>query len=75
MDITKHDIAALRGGFPEKCSFCDKVTPPEQLEPEEAGDWACWHCQLKWAKEDDRIQEVVFWERAIREAACGPTSH
>jgi hypothetical protein len=71
--ITKHDIAELRGGFPTKCSFCDREVAPEQLEPEEAGDWACWYCLLKWAREDDHIQEVAFWERAIKEFECRRT--
>jgi hypothetical protein len=74
MEITKHDIAALRGGFPLQCDFCGKPTPPEQLEPEEAGDWVCWHCLLRWAREDDNIQEVVFWERAIKGVPCPPTT-
>jgi hypothetical protein len=68
--VTKDDIAMLRGGFPEKCSFCSRDVSPEQLEPEEAGDWACWWCLLKWAREDDHIQEVAFWERAIKELEC-----
>lgn len=75
MEITKTDIAMLRGGFPEKCSFCAKPTPPEQLEPEEAGDWVCWHCLLNWAKEDGLIREEAFWTRAIKEAECAKASH
>jgi hypothetical protein len=72
-EVTKHDIAEFRGGFPAKCSFCDREMKPEQLEPEEAGDWACWYCLLKWAREDDNIQEVAFWERAIKELECRRT--
>ena len=68
--FTKELIADLRGGVPKECSFCGKPTPEEQLEPEEAGDWACWHCLLKWAREDGHIQEVAFWERAIKELKC-----
>lgn len=71
--ITKDDIAGLRGGYPGKCSFCERDCAPEQLEPEEAGDWACWWCLLKWAREDDQIQEVAFWERSIREVECRRT--
>lgn len=66
MEITKDAIAELRGGYPEKCSFCDKAVPPEMLEPEEAGDWACWYCLLKWAREDGLVREESFWERAIK---------
>ena len=65
--VTKLEIALLRGGFPEKCDFCGERVAPEQLEPEEAGDWVCWDCLLKWAKEDDKISEVAFWERRIKE--------
>ena len=68
MEITKLDIALLRGGFPEKCDFCKEMTPPAQLEPEEAGDWVCWRCLLKWAIEDGNVKEEIFWKRAIREA-------
>jgi hypothetical protein len=71
--VTKQDIAYLRGGLPGKCSFCDRDVAPEQLEPEEAGDWACWWCLLKWAKEDDHLQEAAFWERSIKEFECRRT--
>lgn len=73
-EITKQDIADLRGGFPEDCSFCGKPTPPAQLEPEEAGDWVCWHCSLKFAIEDGNVREEVFWRRAIKELECVPTT-
>jgi hypothetical protein len=44
-DLTVRDvIIALRGGIPEKCDFCGKQTPPEQMHPEEAGEWACETC-------------------------------
>jgi hypothetical protein len=68
MQITKEDIAALRGGIPEKCSFCKAETLPNQLEPEEAGDWACWTCLHKWAIEDGRMIEASFYERLLKEA-------
>ena len=68
--VTKADIAELRGGMPAKCSFCLRDMPAEQLEPEEAGDWVCWHCLLKWAHEDDKMQEVAFWERRLKEIEC-----
>lgn len=41
-------IEDLRGGVPSKCDFCQKPTPPEQLEPEEAGDWVCRECLERW---------------------------
>jgi len=68
--VTKEDIAMFRGGMPEKCDFCDTPTPHEQLEPEEAGDWVCWHCLLKWAEEDGRVNEAVFWKRKLKEVSC-----
>jgi hypothetical protein len=71
--ITKLDIAMLRGGFPERCGFCEKVTPPENLEPEEAGQWVCWYCLRNWAHEDDNIIEFAFWDRAIKELECRRT--
>ena len=74
MEITKQDIALLRGGFPEECSFCGKPTPPAQLEPEEAGDWACWHCLLRWAEQDGNVREEAFWKRLVKEADCANQS-
>lgn len=38
-------IVDMRGGMPDKCSFCGKVT--HSLEPWEAGDWACHECAAK----------------------------
>ena len=73
--ITKADIAMLRGGMPPKCDFCGTDTPPEQLEPEEAGDWVCWRCLRRWAQEDGDIQVEAFWERAIKEAECATGLH
>jgi len=40
--FTRKLIEDFRGGKPEKCSFCGKVTP--ELEPWEAGEWACELC-------------------------------
>jgi hypothetical protein len=68
--VTKADIAEFRGGMPAACDFCAQPTAPEQLEPEEAGEWVCWHCLLKWAREDDHMQEVAFWERRLKEWQC-----
>lgn len=45
-------IVELRGGYPETCSFCGKKPPPEELIPEEAGDWACEDCVARWEKEE-----------------------
>ena len=72
-EITKADIAMLRGGMPDKCDFCSRDVSPDELEPEEAGDWACHHCLLKWAREDGSMSEVVFWERCIKEHECRRT--
>lgn len=72
-EVTKHDIAMLRGGFPGKCDFCGRDMTPEQLEPEEAGDWVCWYCLRKWAREDGNTREEAFWERCIKEAECRRT--
>jgi hypothetical protein len=71
--FTKDDLADLRGGYPEKCSFCNQTRDPAELEPEEAGDWACHHCLLRWAKEDGNIREASFWERCIKESECRRT--
>lgn len=73
MENMKGLIADLRGGIPGKCDFCLKPTKPEQLEPEEAGEWVCWYCLRDWAYEDDNMQEAAFWERAIKELECRPT--
>ena len=50
----KELIAAIRGGFPIHCSFCDVSTPPERLHPEEGGDWVCEECITRWEIEDGR---------------------
>jgi hypothetical protein len=47
-------IIDLRGGVPEKCDFCKQPTPPENLHPEEAGDWACITCINHWRKEGEQ---------------------
>ena len=73
MTVTKLDIAMLRGGLPAKCDFCSQDMPPEQLEPEEAGCWVCWHCLLKWAQEDGNAREEMFWKRCIKEVECRHT--
>ena len=46
-------IVDLRGGIPERCDFCGKPTPPEQMEPEEAGDWVCHTCMKHWNEQED----------------------
>lgn len=37
-------IIALRGGPPDKCDFCGNMTLPDNLHPEEAGEWICNDC-------------------------------
>lgn len=44
-------IIALRGGVPAKCDFCCEECAPEDLHPEEGGEWACIDCLTRWAKE------------------------
>lgn len=73
MEFSKEDIADLRGGFPEKCSFCGRAVTPDDIEPEEAGEWACHHCLLKWARQDGNVREAAFWERFIKELECRRT--
>lgn len=42
-------IAALRGGVPERCDFCDRLYTAERYPvPEEAGLWACIECWNHW---------------------------
>ncbi len=72
-EITKDDIAMFRGGFPEHCDFCGCPVKPADLEPEEAGDWVCHKCLLKWAKEDGNVAEAAFYERLIKERECPRT--
>lgn len=50
-------IVALRGGVPTKCDFCLEERAPEDMHPEEAGEWACIYCIARWdleAKEAKR---------------------
>lgn len=44
-------ITEMRGGIPDKCSFCEQPFDERGAIPEEAGDWACYPCWDKWAKE------------------------
>lgn len=37
-------IADLRGGIPDKCDCCGRVTPPDDLEPVSGGEWICVKC-------------------------------
>lgn len=49
-------IAALRGGVPARCDFCDgEYTAERYPVPEEAGLWACIECWNRW-EEMDRAQ-------------------
>jgi hypothetical protein len=41
---TRQLIASLRGGIPDQCSWCGDTVSPDDLEPEEAGDWVCQRC-------------------------------
>lgn len=64
--ISKSDIAALRGGEPTKCDWCDQPAPFAQLEPEEAGQWVCHGCLE--AENEIRKAGVVFPPRLNKEA-------
>jgi hypothetical protein len=60
MRITKEDIADFRGGIPTLCDFCHQPRTIEELEPEEAGDWACHDCLRKWlARDVDAIKAIL----------------
>jgi hypothetical protein len=50
----KDMIAELRGGYPDHCDFCSEPKTPDELEPEEGGQWACTKCLVRWAEEDLR---------------------
>jgi hypothetical protein len=69
-EISKADIAMIRGYVPSKCNFCGRDLSVEELEPEEAGEWACHYCLLRWAQEDGNTREALFWERIIKERKC-----
>jgi hypothetical protein len=43
-------IAGVRGEFPTKCDFCQQEAKPEDLHPEEAGDWVCTSCLKRWGE-------------------------
>lgn len=59
MDSVRQFIEDFRGGVPSKCDFCQHETPPEKLEPEEAGEWVCHACLDRWrAKETDADKEA-----------------
>lgn len=47
-------ILILRGGIPANCDFCNTPTTPENLHPEEGGEWVCTDCLTRWEKEDER---------------------
>jgi hypothetical protein len=60
MRITKEDIANFRGGVPLCCDFCHCLRNLDELEPEEAGDWACHDCLRKWLKHDvEQIKAIL----------------
>jgi hypothetical protein len=56
----KEMIADLRGGFPEKCDFCEQARTPDELVPDEGGEWSCIHCWNRW-ESDDVLQRLVAW--------------
>lgn len=66
----KDMIANLRGGIPVACNFCRQEKPPEQMEPEEAGEWVCWACLDRWEYQEhgghadmsNRIR-ILDWQR------------
>lgn len=46
-------ILHLRGGFPEKCDFCQQpYTQSRSPTPDEAGQWACSECWERWENEN-----------------------
>lgn len=49
---TRQLIADLRGGAPCKCDFCEHEGSPDEMEPEEAGMWACPSCWQRFRAED-----------------------
>jgi hypothetical protein len=55
--VSKDFIADLRGGYPAVCDFCETPTPPEQLEPEEAGAWVCHACLKRWDEHDKAMAQ------------------
>lgn len=66
MHITKDDIAELRGGEPHECDFCNEPRSFKELEPEEAGMWACHSCMRQWHAQDvAEIREALseFYSR------------
>lgn len=62
-DDTRDLIIGIRGGeeaMPSKCDWCGKPCKPDELEPEEAGDWVCRQCweAPSQLKEDRRGEEA-----------------
>lgn len=56
--VSWQDIVDMRGGVePTKCDFCGEDKPPIELEPEEAGMWACIDCIERWRKEDSDARQ------------------
>lgn len=42
----------LRGGIPDQCDFCRQpFTEARYPVPEEAGEWACRECEIRWEKQ------------------------
>lgn len=61
---TRELIEGIRGGAPTKCDFCDKETPSEHLEPEEAGAWVCHRCLRRW----EMTEALQSYKRKLIEA-------
>ena len=59
-------IVALRGGVPSKCDFCGSEVPESLLEPEEAGEWVCHTCMLRWEMKDRVAAEARIRELESR---------
>lgn len=43
-EAVKQMIANLRGGYPDRCDFCEQLKEEHELHPEEAGMWICNEC-------------------------------
>lgn len=70
--ITREDIAEMRGVTPTKCDFCEKDTPFDRLEPEEAGAWVCWDCMARWDRKDlkDARTQIEQIRKQLDQCSC-----
>jgi len=53
-DVARDMIIGLRGGIPLHCNFCGTTNVPDNMHPEEAGEWACITCIERWRKENNQ---------------------